>query len=288
MRMNKTLIISLIAMATISCEGDAQPDFDQRIDEQWAINELWDDGKAEVAIYDAERVVYGEPRQFDYVYVLVKETFNETYHVKTDDYERNDLYEVMKVNKFCRIETLKYPYHYLTSVFYNRKTPASVHKMTNTSQEWCGNTAKSFLETGNKYEFQYMSYWDGQGNGIEKIDKTPWFEDQLSYTLRTLMFTEGLSFEVQMYPTQVSSSAKVPEAEPAVVKVSKPALGELTGLDSTFVSNPWKVTIQRDHGPDLTYWFNGNYPNYLLKMQSTDGRKLSLKSLERDAYWAYE
>ncbi|MEQ8472649.1 MAG: hypothetical protein RIC35_15765 [Marinoscillum sp.] len=288
MKVDILFLLIVIALATTSCDGVAQPSAPDQINQQWASNSLWDDGKAEVAIYNAERIVYGEPRQFEYVYVLVKETFNEAFHVKTDDYERNDLYAVMKVNKFCRIETLKYPYHYLTSVFFRRENPTQVHKLTNTSQEWCGNTAKSFLEKGNKYEFQYMSYWDGQGNGITKIDKSPWFEDQLSYTLRALKFEDGLEFEVEMYPSQVSSIAAVPKSESASITVSKAEKSELANLDSTFISNPWKISISRADGPDLTYWINGDYPNTLLKMESTDGRKLSLKSLERDAYWAYE
>jgi hypothetical protein len=281
------IILLLVFAGLISCKSTAQktPEF---IKSEWAMNKLWDDGKAEVAIYDAERVVYGTPRQFEYVYVLVKETFNKAYNVKTDDYDRSDLYPVMKVNKFCRIETLKYPYHYLTSLFYNRGTPDQVHKLTNTSQEWCGNTAKSFLEKGNKYEFQYMSYWDGQGNGTTKIAKGPWFEDQLSYTLRSLKFEEGLQFEVDLYPMQVSSKADVPSSEKATLSVSKATADELLGIDSTLVVNPWKVLVSREEGADLTYWINDTYPNLLLKMESTDGRKLLLKSLERDAYWDYE
>ncbi|MBR10270.1 MAG: hypothetical protein CMP48_21580 [Rickettsiales bacterium] len=279
--------MGLLGAALFSCTPSAQPAPDY-INQEWAMDKLWEDGKAEVAIYYAERVVYGKPRQFDYVYVLVKEEFNKEYNVKTDDYNRSDLYSVMKVNKFCRIETLKYPYHYLTSVFYNRNSPNQVHKLTNTSQEWCGNTAKSFLEKGNRYEYQYMSYWDGQGNGITKIEKGPWFEDQLSYTLRSLNFEEGLQFEVDLYPMQVSSKADVPSTEKATVSITKAEQNELIGIDSTLINSPWKVTVSRDSGSDLTYWINDTYPNLLLKMEATDGRKLSLKSLTRDAYWDYE
>ncbi len=271
----------------VSCQSSAQ-DTRAYLHKNWAQDKLWDDGKAEVAQYDAERRVYGKIRSFDYVYVLVKETFNREYQVKTDRYDRDDLYAVMKVNKFCRIETLKYPYHYLTSLFFKREAPDEVHKLTTTSQEWCGNTAKSFLNKSNRYEYQYMSYWDGQGNGLTKIPKGPWFEDQLSYTLRTIHFQEGLTFEVGLYPMQVSSKADVPKAEMALIQVARPAADELSAVDSTFIRDPWKVSVTREKGANLTFWINGDYPNTLLKMVSTDGRKLVLKSLERDAYWDYE
>lgn len=291
MKMYKTLFLLIITgLASSSCDAppassQSMPDY---LNADWALTDLWDDGLAEVAIYDAERVVYDKTRQFEYVYVLVKESFNKAHKVKTDDYDRDDLYEVMKVNKFCRIPTQKYPYHYLTSVFYKREFPGTVHKLTNTSQEWCGNTAKSFLEEGNSYVFDYMSYWDGQGNGQTQINKGPWFEDQLSYTLRTLQFEDGLSFEVEMYPMQVSSKANIPKAEMAKITISQAKATELSAIDSALVKKPWKVSVSRKAGSNLTFWINGEYPNYLLKMESTDGRKLSLKSLTRDDYWAYE
>lgn len=295
--MTKNRFVNLIffAVATISCsssgsEQKASRIPNENINSRWAENELWDDGKAEVAIYKAERVIYGKPRRFEYVYVLVKETFNEKFHVKTDDYDRRDLYAVMKVNKFCRIPTEAYPYHFLTSVFFKRDRPADMHKLTNTSQEWCGNTAKSFLkkDDGDDYTFDFISYWDGQGNGTEKIPNGPWFEDQLSYTLRTLKFQEDLNFTVELYPTQVTNKADIPKAETAEIVIAKAAMNELDSASTGFASDPWKIAVNRKEGPDLTFWINNEYPNYLLKMEASDGRKLSLQSLERDAYWAKE
>jgi hypothetical protein len=289
MQTSKLLLILVFAAGVSnSCSQSASSPADPYLQKDWAKNALWDDGKAEVITYDAERVVYGKSRSFEYTYVLVKETFNKEYQVKTDAYDRNDLYEVMKINKFCRIPTMKYPYHYLTSVFLKRDDASLVHKLTNTSQEWCGNTAKSFVEDGNNYRYQYMSYWDGQGNGTDKLRKGPWFEDQLSYTLRTLNFEEGITFDILLYPMQISSRANQPEAEIATISITKAYAEDLSDIDPAFVSNPWKVNVSRAEGPDLSFWINGEYPNYLLRMKATDGRKLSMKSLIRDAYWEHE
>lgn len=286
--MNKLLLPLMVLVLAWSCTSRPEevPDF---VNYHWAMDTLWDDGLAEVAIYDAERVVYGKPRRFEYVHVLVKEDFNREFQVKTDDYSRNDLYAVMKVNQFCRIETLAYPYHYLTSIFYERGQPYQVHKLTNTSQEWCGNTAKSFTANGNTYTFDYLSYWDGQGNGTAKVQKGPWFEDQLSYSLRTYRFRDGIKFTVPLYPTQVTSRAEIPTSQPATIQVTSAAPAELAALDSSFLSDPvWKVEVQKADGSAIWYWFSGVYPNALLQMEATDGRRLTLKSLKRDAYWAHE
>ena len=261
MRAKNSFQLALLGVLLASCGSTAQP-VPEYIQKDWAHNKLWDDGQAEVAIYDAERVVYGEPRQFDYVYVLVKETFNQEFTVKTDSYDRSDLYPVMKVNKFCRIPTKKYPYHYLTSIFYKRENPALVHKLTNTSQEWCGNTAKSFVENGSNYDFQYMSYWDGQGNGSAKVEKGPWFEDQLSYTLRTLDFHNiETSFEVDLYPMQVSSKATIPQSEKASISIAEAKPGTLQELDSAFQQEAWEINLTRESGADLAFWIGKEYPN---------------------------
>ena len=255
---------------------------------EWAKNSLWDDGQAEVAIYDATKEIYGKSRPFEYVYILVKEEFNKAYKVKTDDYSRDDLYPVMKINKFCRIETMIYPYHFLTSLFIHRDNPERLHKLSHTSQEWCGNTSKEFLEKGSKYQYNYMSYFDGEGSGQEKVEMGPWFEDQLSYTLRTLDFQDGLNFEVTLYPTQVTNKADIPKPLKAQVSISKPDPTELALLKADFIDEPWKISISKSNQQTITYWINGSYPNYLLKMESSDGRSLLLKEIKRDKYWDYE
>ncbi|MEQ8241348.1 MAG: hypothetical protein RIA69_19190, partial [Cyclobacteriaceae bacterium] len=96
-------------LAIVGCNSSqvekSEVDLSQYFEQNWAKKPLWDDGKAEVAKYSATRIVYGKQRTYDYTYILVKEVFNEEYQVKTDDYSRDDLFPVMKVNKFCSFET---------------------------------------------------------------------------------------------------------------------------------------------------------------------------------------
>lgn len=283
----------LLLMAAISglyaCTGtNAQSPVSaaEYFDQQWAKNNQWDQGEAEVAKYDAQRVVYGESRNFEYVYILVKETFNEEHEVKTDAYDRDDLFEVMKINKFCRIPTDNYPYHYLTSIFYKRDQPSTVYKLTNTSQEWCGNTSKYFLNEGRNYAFGYNSYWDGQGIGKMSVNGNIMFEDQLSHSLRALNFREGLQFTQRVAESQVNSKATDPTIYEATFSVSKENTLQLqTGYDMSQVEEVWRVDVQLDGKKTNTYWFSGSYPNILLKQDTWDGRKLALKESYMDAYW---
>jgi hypothetical protein len=256
----------------------ASTDLPGFVDPNWAMDKLWEDGLAEVAIYDGRFPIYGRARQFEYVFVTVKETFNEEFQVKTNSYQRDDLYSVMKLNMFADIPTENYPYHFLTSVFHRRENPFHLHKFTHSSQEWCGNTFKEFLPEGNKLRYRWHSYWDGEGDGESQLDGYPLMEDQLPYTLRSLRFEDGLRFSHPLMATEVDSHADQPRVQMAQFEITR------TTADQLGETVPaWKVEV--DGVNDNVYWFAQAYPNPLLKMESSNGRSLKLKSLERYAYW---
>ena len=246
---------------------------------------MWEQGTAEVAKYQAERVVYDKPRDFEYTLILVKETFNQEFDTKTDDYDRDDLFDVMKINKFARIPTDNYPYHYMTSVFFKREQPATVHKLTNSSQEWCGTTAKYFLDQGGDYKFGYNSYWDGQGIGEMEVEGGIMFEDQLSHSLRALEFADGLTFTQRVAESQVTSKAQKPAIYEATFTVSRVADFTLDTEYKLSDSPVWKVSVQLDGEKTSDYWFSGEYPNILLKQVTWDDQRLQLKEAYMDDYW---
>ena len=256
----------------------------EHFDHDWALHGLWNQGKAEVAQYQAQRTIYGKPRHFEYTFILVKETFNREFKVKTDNYDRNDLFEVMKINKFARIPTDNYPYHYMTSIFYERGQPSTVYKLVNSSQEWCGTTTKYFLHTGRRYVFGYQSYWDGQGVGEMTLEGNIMFEDQLTHSLRALNFSDGLAFQQRVAESQVNSQVTAPTIYNATFNV---AAVESVPLRTDYVINDqvWKVTVQLDSARTNEYWFDRAYPNILLKQITWDGRNLDLIRHAMDDYW---
>lgn len=273
------LALTLLAGSIGSCshqegEGGQSGDLDSYFSPAWAANALWDDGLAEVATYTAERVIYDKTRHFDYVLITVKEDFNKAYDVKTDNYDREDLFPVMKVNQFCRIPTENYPYHFMTSLFFRRANPVNIHKLTSSSQEWCGQTFKSITPKGNRLQFAYNSYWDGQGTGKMTLDKGLLFEDQLPYTLRSLKFREGLTFSAALAGLVQTSKASAPEIFAATFAVKK-------------AGGDWQVSVQLGPGKRNTYLFAATYPHVLLRQQTWDGRNLQLKEVKRYAYWKH-
>ncbi|MHC2990487.1 hypothetical protein OB13_02295 [Pontibacter sp. HJ8] len=259
--------------------GDTYTALNPHFHADWAMDKLWEDGLAEVAIYDAERVVYKKKRNFEYTLITVKEDFNQKHNVKTDDYTRSDLFPVMKVNEFCRIPTDEYPYHYLTSLFIRRENPLQMHKLTTSSQEWCGNTFKTITDVGASYNLYYNSYFDGEGEGNRKLQKDLLLEDQLPYTLRSLRFANGLTFEANVLETQQTNKAGRMTVYKAIVSSTKAEVGGQAA---------WQVNVQLDKGKTNSYWFASQYPNELLRQHTWDGRNLELKKLSRYAYWQTE
>ena len=242
-------------------------------DHDWAMNKHWEDGQAEVAHYDAEMVVYGKVRTFDNAYITVKEEFNKAFNVKTDDYQRDDLFSVMKVNKFARFETENYPYHFLTSLFFKREKPEQLHKMTHTGQEWCGNTFKKFELTPMGYAYDYNSYFDGYGDGKMEVGSTDLiWEDQLSYLLRTLKFEEGLTFNKLVADTQINTKTRRPKIYNASFTVND--------QDSL-----WRVAVVLEEGKINSYTFQKDYPNLMQSQETWYGYHLKLNRVSRYQYW---
>ena len=274
--MNKILIGIIFSLLTLACQQPTEETIDYSpsdfIDQDWAMNKLWEDGQAEVAIYDAEMMIYGQARSFENPMITVKEEFNEAFNVKTDDYDRADLFSVMKVNRFADIPTPNYPYHYLTSLFFKRDQPEQLHKMTHTGQEWCGNTFKQFEVNASGYAYDYNSYFDDYGAGDVEIDGNHfWWEDQLPYVLRALKFKAGLIFKKEVLNSQINTKTYRPETEEVEF--------EIKDLDSL-----WQVSASFQKGVNI-YQFEKEYPNVMRSQQTWYGYNMVLKEVSRYKYW---
>lgn len=271
----------LIGVLTgIGCSNrEKTTSYSNNFNPDWAQNKFWDDGLAEVATYAAERIIYNKVRTFDYTLITVKEDFNKAYNVKTDDYSRRDLFPVMKVNQFCRIPTENYPYHFMTSLFFKRDNPVLLHKLTNSSQEWCGTTFKAIDYANRVFNYQYNSYWDKQGTGKMRLAGNILFEDQLPYTLRSLKFKEGLNFKADVAELIQTSKATQPDIYEAAFIVNQEK------NDSSPAT--WKVSVAMAPGKINYYWFDQKYPNTLIRQQTWDGRNLALREIKRSAYWKH-
>jgi len=250
----------------------------------WAQDPLWDDGQAEVALYQARRPQYGKVESYEAVFIVVKEDFHRDLLVKADPpFENKPLLPVFKLNAVHSYWTDNYPYSFLASVFVRRDDPTRLVKLTLGSQEWCGNTFKEVKTGAGPPELIYHSYFDGQADGRRSLDLRPGdlLEDQLPLALRGLHFNKGLEVRPRILPSLISNSLRGPQ-EPRAAVISVVGEEEIVTPAGTF--GAWKVSLTIGE-LQQTWWFEKAAPHKLLRMDSSDGRAWLLKAHTRRPYW---
>jgi hypothetical protein len=268
-----------LSAPSVSPSPPAPPAFDS----SWSRDPLWDDGQAEVALYQAKRPQYGKIETYEAVFIVVKEDFNSQLLVKADaPFEGKQLLPVLKLNAAHSYWTPNYPYHYLASVFVRRDDPAALVKLTVGSQEWCGNTFKE-VKTFPNPQLTFHTYWDGEGDGTRALEyrSGDLLEEQLPLVLRGLAFAPGLEVRRRLLPSLLSNKlGKGPQFLDATITV----IGEESVATPAGRLAAWKVGVKFGD-IQQTWWFEKAAPHTLVKMESSDGRAWLLKARTRKPYW---
>ena len=255
-------------------------------DPAWRLDPVWDDGKAELCVYDVEWPRYGEPRRGSAMLVLVKEPWAPDLDVKADR-PRADGFEVLKLNHVRDVRTGIYEYHQMASVYLDRRD-GSLVKLATTSSEACGITTAEAVDG----RLSTRSYFDGQG------DRTgPWPgglpEDGLPASLRELVRGE-LPERVEVFPSLLAP--RLPPLEPASFRVSRRPAGEVAvpagrfpGVEIGLTAEPAEGAAEdggtAGGGRELRYVFAADPPHRLLAFTAADGTSYRLAKCERLAYW---
>ncbi len=257
------------------------------IDAAWSLSPAWEDGRAEVAVYDARRSVYGESRSFETVMITVKEDFDRSLWVKADPpYAGKKLQPVLRVSLLSRIPTQNYPYSYMTSLFVAREDPRQLIKMSHSSQEWCGTTFKEVVTWDGPPYLLFHSYFDGQGDGRHALDLGPGalLEEQLVVVLRAARLDPGASVPLLLYDSQITNSARSPAARPVRIRASgEEAIALPAG---TRRARPFAIVPEGGTDPLMTFWIGTDSERPVLRFESADGRSLDLRTIERRDYWS--
>ena len=264
--------------------ADAPRGHAEHFDASWSESPLWDDGQAEVAIYEARRPQYGKIETYEAVFIVVKEEFDSRLFVKANPpLDGRRLTQVMKLNVQHSYWTDRYPYNYLLSVFVARQDPSHLIKLTLGGQEWCGNTFKEVRNWGSRPELIFHSYWDREADGVRPLDlgRGDLLEDQLPLALRSLKGEPGLEIEARILPSLISNRvSESSEFVPVTIRI----LGEesLETPAGSFAAR--KIAVQFA-GTQQTWWFEKASPGMMLRMESSDRSSWRLKDRTRKPYW---
>jgi len=238
-------------------------------------NSYWADGKAEFNIYDAQIARYGIPRACEVLHILVREPFDPKQLVKPDNPNQPDAVPVLKLNQILHVPTGLYVYQQMHSNFW-RVDNAQLLKFSLTSNDSCGNTFKEALREGDRFVYEYHTYWDGMADGKENLSVPPngYFYDELPWLVRTIDFQKASTpFEIQLAGTTINSKKDAFIFKPAKV---------------SFKTSEREIDVAVEHAAGTDHFIlDRDFPNLLRAWNAADGSRLKMKRSLKVAYWNY-
>ena len=150
-----------------------------------ATNSYWNQGKAEISVYELSQNRYQENHPGQLISVFVKEDFLTDKQVKNERYKSENSTPILKNIQIRKFTTGIYDYALFTSTF----TPIDKNKFSKTlkvsasSQEWCGTIYTQFNLKEDEYKTQQFSYFEKEGDTNGTI-KDGILEDEIYITIR--------------------------------------------------------------------------------------------------------
>lgn len=274
------LVISAISPAL----GSA---LDKAIDRRWANDSFWDQGKAEILVFESQILREGSLRPAEVIQVIVKEDHLPQMNVKTEDWHKKGLVPRIKFNEILTVPTGVYTYRQVVSLFFDR-ADMRPKKAVVTSQEWCGQTYQELRLEPSRAVLDFSSYWEGEGKG----SRTFALEDDLipanafPVFLRALDLTTAKTYSVSTFPDMISNRVGKPLPVTAAVIVEPPE--EITILGGKKKVVPVRVEWSLNSvSYKERFWFSKDGLHTLLRRQRADGGYDELKKRFVLDYWKY-
>ena len=248
----------------------------------FASDPVWDDGKAEVSLYQAEETRYGEKRRFEARMIVVKEDILEDQRVKSEAGPiPGKTREVLKLNHLRLVPAGTYEDHEMLSALLDRKS-LRVLKLSMSHFESCGATFLQVVPQPGGLLHTSHSYWDGEGDRTLRI---PFGEEDLLYDalplqLRGIDFSVALHRDLKVLPSQISGRVRNLTPVPMTLAAGAPERLEVPA--GSF--RAYRVDLSHAGGKDR-YYFEVDAPHRLLKMETSSGSLYRLRKSLRLDYW---
>lgn len=176
---------SLLILGLISCLGSEDSSPPAKVSNELSIAQLdpiWYSGKAELSTYDLKQNRYDGIHDGEAVMIFVTEPFNTKKQVKNESGTNKNSASTLKNNQIRRFTTGIYDYSIFTSIFTDAND-ANTYKVTNSSQDWCGQSYSQLNKTKRGYQYELRSYFESEGDqNIEVLDAI--LEDELYNYIR--------------------------------------------------------------------------------------------------------
>ena len=257
----------------------------------WSTDSAWHQGKAEWALYQARRTIYGKSREYEATIFTNKQLMDPKTTTKAVDSNEPGNVEVFKHNVSEIIPTERYDYRFLTTAFI-RTNSLATFKIVVSTQEDCGTTYKQFLMTEpSQANWQSMSYFPNEGNKQQEL-QLPGdvrFHDALTLTLRDFPFDDPALANRKL--SLISDQTDTHETPADSTKATIEYIGRktITVPYGQVETHHLKVSHDPTGGTgESHYWFaadENNMRHVLVQYQGPWGVEYKLKRLDWWAYW---
>jgi hypothetical protein len=246
---------------------------------EFAASPVWDDGRAEISVYDTRGTKYGIERRYETRILVVKEDVVSGTLEKSSAGPTAETGEAFKLIVEHDIPTGTYTYHQSVVVHASRHRLVPMSLAMN-SIESCGLASVRIRPEPRGLRFRGSSYWEGEshldttivGSDDRTIASEIVFYDALPLWVRGAPVEWSDSIGVELLPTQLENRARVPVLRRASIERSA------AGGDTLV------VTVRHAAGEDR-FWI-GNVPERpLLRWVKADGSELVLRKRVRLDYW---
>jgi hypothetical protein len=252
-------------------------------------NRLWDDGKAELSMYEGTVVRYGHERPAMAQMVVVKEDLIAATLVKSDSGPvAGRTLTAIKLNWIVDFQTGTYRYHQMATVQF-RRDDFAVLKETMSSTEGCGITFVRIGPKAGRLTHETHSYWEGEADREVAVDAREGalaYLDAMPVALRAYVkdATRPFELQVRMMPGQIAGRSPITATQPVEARIQFTGNETLTVPAGTFRTRHFVVT--HGQGSDQ-YWFAATFPYAMIRTESSDGRRFALKKTQRIDYWRH-
>ncbi len=262
--------------------------FEPDLNSAWQHDAIWYDGKAEYAVYESHRSIYGQDREYETVIITNKQRMDPNTTTKSADWQAPRQVEVFKHNVREVIETENYDYKFLTTSFIHTDS-LDPFKVTMSSQEDCGATFKHFVTDGKHVTADTFVYFPDGGPSHEtyRVPAHLQFEDALTLVLRSFPFNDP--------PAEPLSIILIPDMTDTHATAHRPVTSEITYAGVVHLSVPegnvetHRLDIKAADGTTTSYWFakdqSPDWLGILVQFEGAYGVRYLLRSHSRWDYW---
>ena len=147
-----------------------------------SLDPIWFEGNAEISSFELQQNRYNSIHKGEAVLIFVTEPFLTDKQVKNDSGKSKNSVSILKNNQIRRFTTGIYDYSIFTSIFTDPEN-LNTYKVSNSSQDWCGQTFSQINKSDQGYQFQLHSYFEFEGDQKVDIEQAV-LEDELYNLIR--------------------------------------------------------------------------------------------------------